>query len=185
MYCYFPVVRPPTDCKRYIFLLLHQLHMRQYFAVPILCPDDGVCIAVTKAQSCRCLWLTTVWFSKYFKQRVNQGRYGAVFTDDFHSSNGRNCKNTLSRIFRELQHLNIVKFKGVCTTPLSLTLECAYFDFRRFKMKSKVSSLAGFLVTLNYFNCTEFDNPHLFAGECKDTVMLCNTFTIKMLCTGN
>ena len=73
-----------------------------------------------------------------------------------------------ARILRDLQHPNIVNFKGICTTPVALILEYAYFDFTPFGMNAKVSSLSGFLATLNDYDCAGFDDPRIFLGICKD-----------------
>ena len=75
-----------------------------------------------------------------------------------------------ARILRDLQHPNIVNFKGICTTPVALILEYAYFDFMPFGMNSKVSSLSGFLATLNDYDCAGFDDPRIFSGICQDIV---------------
>ena len=73
-----------------------------------------------------------------------------------------------ARILRELQHANIVKFKRICTTPVAVILEYAYFDFMPFRMNSKVSCLTGFLATLNGYDFAGFHDPCIFSGICKD-----------------
>ena len=127
-------------------------------------------------------------FQKFFnKEEIGKGGFGAVFTADYYPHGNGNSpekvvvkkalgedledkKNFVkeARILRDLQHPNIVNFKGICTTPVALILEYAYFDFMPFGMNSKVSSLSGFLATLNDYDCAGFDDPRIFLGICKD-----------------
>ncbi|CAH3190164.1 unnamed protein product, partial [Porites evermanni] len=122
----------------------------------------------------------------YLLRRIGQGAFGDVYTTDyrrheekhpspvesqFHDLKDKQQKTSKTRkIFdlRDLQHPNIVNFKGICTTPVALILEYAYFDFMPFGMNSKVSSLSGFLATLNDYDCAGFDDPRIFLGICKD-----------------
>ena len=127
-------------------------------------------------------------FQKFFnKEEIGKGGFGAVFTADYYPRGSGNSpervvvkkalgedledkKNFVkeARILRDLQHPKIVNFKGICTTPVALILEYAYFHFMPFGMNSKVSSLSGFLATLNDYDCAGFDDPRIFLGICKD-----------------
>ena len=79
-------------------------------------------------------------FQKFFnKEEIGKGGFGAVFTVDYYPRGSGNSpekvvvkkalgehledkKNFVkeARILQELQHPNIAKFKGICTTPVAL-----------------------------------------------------------------
>ena len=64
-------------------------------------------------------------------------------------------------MLKNLNHPNIVKFKGICNNPFALILEYVFFDFTPFAMETRVSSLADFLGMLDSFDCEDFDSPHV------------------------
>ena len=51
-----------------------------------------------------------------------------------------------ARIINQLNHANIVQFKGICLDQYAVLLEYAYFDFKPLGHESIVHTLAGFLV---------------------------------------
>ncbi|XP_022793672.1 cyclin-dependent kinase 9-like [Stylophora pistillata] len=126
--------------------------------------------------------------NKFFnKEEIGRGSYGAVSTAEHNPRGSGNSPEKVvvnkvlggdledkrnfvkeARILRELQLLNIVEFTGICTTPVALILEYAYFDFMPFAMNSRVSSLSGFLAALNDYDCAGFDDPLIFSGISKD-----------------
>ena len=67
-------------------------------------------------------------------------------------------------LLRDLKHKNIVEFKRVCCQPLAMMLEYVYFDFKQFGLDVHVSSLAGFLLKSDQFNCVDFHELNCHAA---------------------
>lgn len=120
------------------------------------------------------------------KEEIGKGGYGAVFTADWPGNGNAQAEKLVvkkmlgeditdkknfvkeARMLKNLNHTNIVKFKGICSNPFALILEYVFFDFTPFGMETRVSSLADFLGTLDSFDCKDFDSPHVFSTICED-----------------
>ena len=58
-----------------------------------------------------------------------------------------------ARIINQLNHANIVQFKGICLDRYAVLLEYVYFDFKPLGHESIVHTLAGFLVFCKKSSC--------------------------------
>ena len=83
------------------------------------------------------------------KEKIGKGGYGAVFTADWPGNGNAKAEKLVvkkmlgeditdkknfvkeARMLKNLNHPNIVKFKGICSNPFALILECFFSISRR------------------------------------------------------
>jgi len=117
---------------------------------------------------------TFEWEDLSNKDEIAQGAFGSVFTAEWKNKQ-RVVKKLLgadnviknkflkeARLLKNFDHKNIVKFHGICFTPLAIMLEYIYFDFAPFfdgevdsPLNNRASSLEEFLRCLHDFDAVD------------------------------
>lgn len=73
-----------------------------------------------------------------------------------------------AKLIQNLQHKNVVSFKGFCSKPCAIMLEYVCFDFTPFEAPKKVSNLADFLNYIDKLDSFASFHPKLHQTICRD-----------------
>ena len=91
------------------------------------------------------------------KEVIGYGAYGLVYKGRFReetvvvkkvsseSADDEDCFTKEAKLLKSLKHKNVVEFKGFCSSPVSIMLECMCFDFAPFELSKEVCNLNDFL----------------------------------------